>query len=40
MNASDNIVALARELGVGRRLLYVWRINSTRPILHLSDPAS
>jgi transposase-like protein len=25
MNACDNIVALARELGVGRRLLYVWR---------------
>ena len=25
MNASDNIVRLARELGVGRRLLYVWR---------------
>jgi transposase-like protein len=25
MNACDNIVALARELGVARRLLYVWR---------------
>jgi transposase-like protein len=25
MNACDNIIALARELGVGRRLLYVWR---------------
>jgi len=25
MNACDNIVALARELSVGRRLLYVWR---------------
>jgi len=25
MNACDNIVGLARELGVGRRLLYVWR---------------
>jgi transposase-like protein len=25
MNACDNIVALTRELGVGRRLLYVWR---------------
>lgn len=25
MNACDNIVGLARELGVTRRLLYVWR---------------
>ena len=25
MNACDNIVGLARELGVARRLLYVWR---------------
>ena len=25
INACDNIIALARELGVGRRLLYVWR---------------
>jgi transposase-like protein len=25
MNACDNIVGLARELGVGRQLLYVWR---------------
>jgi transposase-like protein len=25
MNACDNIVALAKELCVGRRLLYVWR---------------
>jgi len=25
MNACDNIVAFAWELGVGRRLLYVWR---------------
>ena len=25
MNACDNIVALAREVGVGRRLLYNWR---------------
>lgn len=25
MHASDNIVALAQELGVGRRLLYNWR---------------
>jgi transposase-like protein len=25
MNACDNIVRLARELGVARRLLYVWR---------------
>jgi transposase-like protein len=25
MNACDNIVALTRELGVARRLLYVWR---------------
>ena len=25
MNACDNVVRLARELGVGRRLLYNWR---------------
>ena len=25
MNACDNIVRLAQELGVARRLLYVWR---------------
>jgi transposase-like protein len=33
MNACDNIVALARELGVGRRLLYVWhdRFDETDP---------
>jgi transposase-like protein len=25
MNACNNIVGLARELGIGRRLLYNWR---------------
>jgi transposase-like protein len=28
MNACANIIALARELGVGRRLVYVWRDRS------------
>jgi transposase-like protein len=33
MNVCDNIVGLARELGVGRRLLYVWRdrLDETHP---------
>ena len=35
MNTCGNIVALARQLGVGRRLLYNWRgrIDETNPPL-------
>ena len=40
MNACDNIVALARSSASVEDCSTFGVIDSTRPILHLSDPAS